>query len=290
MEAMFEVTLQEGAILRFLNMRIIQIPAGISTDQTDHIVENIVESYFKNRDTSELRSITSPFPTDSSFEQRLYEAPVLTGAALNAVELEHGGSLYHWNGVLLHVAITTRVDINYAVMRIAGYLAAPTSVIFEGLEHTMRYLYLFCHMPIIYPRRPLNKKSLALHWGKCTAEFLPPEYGTALVNTADAYYARDIRDQRSVTSHMHLLNGVIVAWKCKKQSISTLHSTGSEITSLTSGVKKTNHMRDFMSSLGYPVAGATPTLEDSQGTICDIKTSRIHDNTRHLATKISWLN
>jgi hypothetical protein len=131
---------------------------------------------------------------------------------------------------------------------------------------------------------------LALHWGKGTSEFLPPEYGTVLVNTADADYARDICDRRSIMSHIHLLNGDIVAWKCKNQSISTLHSTGSEITSLTSGVKKTNHLHDFMSSTGYPVGSATPTLEDSQGTICAIKASRINDNTRHLATKISCLN
>jgi hypothetical protein len=85
MEAMFEVTFQEGAILRFLNMRIIQSPAGISINKTDHIEETIVEAYFKNRDTSELCSITSPFPTDSSFDQRLYEAPVLTGADLNTL-------------------------------------------------------------------------------------------------------------------------------------------------------------------------------------------------------------
>jgi hypothetical protein len=89
---------------------------------------------------------------------------------------------------------------------------------------------------------------------------------------------------------MHLLNGVIFTWKCKKQVISTLHSTRSEITSLTSGVKKTNHMRGFMSSLGHPVAGATPTLKYSQGIIRAIKASRIHDNTRHPATKISWTN
>jgi hypothetical protein len=101
-------------------------------------------------------------------------------------------------------------------MRITGYLAAPNAVIFEGLAHTMGYLFFLQHIPIVYPRRPLNKKSLALHWGKCTAEFLPPECGTVLVNTADAYYARDIRDRRSITSHIYLLNGVIVAWKCKK--------------------------------------------------------------------------
>jgi hypothetical protein len=111
-----------------------------------------------------------------------------------------------------------------------------------------------------------------------------------LVNTADVDYACDIRDRRSIMSHIHLLNGVIVAWKCRNVSITTLHSTGSEITSLISGVKKTNHTRDFASSLGYPFGAGTPTLDDSQGTIRAIKASRIHDNKRHLATKIYWLN
>jgi hypothetical protein len=111
-----------------------------------------------------------------------------------------------------------------------------------------------------------------------------------LVNAADADYARDFRDRRSVTSHIHLLNGIIVAWKCKKQSIKTLHCTGSDIKLLTSGVNRTNHIRDFASSLGYPFGAGTPTLDDSQGTIRAIKASRIHDNTRHLDTNISWLN
>jgi hypothetical protein len=239
---------------------------------------------------SSFLSITSPFPTASSFEQCLYEAPVLTGSALKDMERQHGGSLYHRNGFLLHVTITTRVDIDYAIMRIDGFLAAPNAVIFEGLAHIMRYLFHYHYILIIYPHKPLKKKFLALHWGKGTAEFIPPEYGTVLVSTTDADYARDIRELHSITSHIHLLNGLILAWKCKKQSISTLHSTGSEITSLASGVKKTNHLRDFMASTGYPIGSATPTLKNIQGEIRAIKASRIHDSTRHLATKISWLN
>jgi hypothetical protein len=191
---------------------------------------------------------------------------------------------------VLHVDITTQVDINYAVMHIAGYLAAPTEVMFEGLEHTMRCLSLFFHMPIMYHYLLINKKSLVLHWGKGTAEFIPPKYGTVLVSTTNADYDHDICDRCYLTSHMHLLNGVIVTCKCKKQAIATLHSTGSAITSLTSVGKKTNHMRDFMSSLGCPVAGTAPTLEDSQCSFRVIKASRIHDNTRHLATKMPWLN
>jgi hypothetical protein len=117
-----------------------------------------------------------------------------------------------------------------------------------------------------------------------------PGIGTTLVNSSNADYARAIRDRQSITSHIHLLNGVAVAWKCKKQNISTLHSTGSEITSLTSGVKKTLHLRDFVSSLGYPIDTGIPRLEDSQGTIRSINPSCIHENTRHLAAKITWLN
>jgi hypothetical protein len=125
---MFEVTLQEGKILHFLNLLIIQSPAGISIDQTEHIVDTICTPCFKNQYTSDLISITNPLPTDSLFEQRLYEAPVLFEASLKKTEDHYGGSLYHWNGILLHVAITMRVDINYAIMRIAGYLAAPNDV------------------------------------------------------------------------------------------------------------------------------------------------------------------
>jgi hypothetical protein len=61
MEALFEVTLQESALLRFLNFRMIQNPEGISIDQTDHIAEMIIYPYYKDQSTSYQLSITSPF-------------------------------------------------------------------------------------------------------------------------------------------------------------------------------------------------------------------------------------
>jgi hypothetical protein len=79
-------------------------------------VETIIDPYYKDQGMLPLLSITGPFPMDSSFEQLLYENPFLTGSALKDTERQHCGSLYHWNGALLHVAITARVDINYAIM------------------------------------------------------------------------------------------------------------------------------------------------------------------------------
>jgi hypothetical protein len=169
LEKLFKLTLQEGSVLRFLNLRIIQSPDGISIDQTDHVVDSIIEPYFKLRDVSKLIRITSPFPTDTSFEKQLYESPVLTGSALRAIELKHDGSLYKWNGALLHVAITTCLDLGYAVMQLSGYLAGPTAAIFEALDHVMRYLYFYRHLPIMYPAKPLSRKSLTTHWARGSA-------------------------------------------------------------------------------------------------------------------------
>jgi hypothetical protein len=42
MEELFDMTLQEGATVRFLNLCVVQSPQGISIDQTDHIVDMII--------------------------------------------------------------------------------------------------------------------------------------------------------------------------------------------------------------------------------------------------------
>jgi hypothetical protein len=145
-------------------------------------------------------------------------------------------------------------------------------------------------MPIFYLRRTLSKKALAMYWKKGSAEFFSPEYGTILINSADMDHARGIHDRRSVSSSRHLFRGVVVSWKCKKLATITLFSKGSEIVSLASGVKKTIHLRDFLASNGYHIGDATPTFKYNQGTIKYIRASRLNENTRHLATLISWIN
>jgi hypothetical protein len=172
-------------------------------------------------------------------------------------------------------------------MILSGYLTGTNAAIFEALDHVMRYLYFYRHIPTMYPAKPLSHKSLTTHWAHGTAEYIVPEFGTCIVNTSDADHARDIRDRHSTTSTIHLLNGVAFAWLCKKQSVSTLYSKGSEIVSVATGAKWTINGRAFFSGLGYPIADATDTMEDNQATIKCILSSRIHASTRHLAKHIS---
>jgi hypothetical protein len=80
--------------------------------------------------------------------------------------------MFHWNGILLHIPITTRIDLSYAIMRLFGYLAAPKAAILQALDHIMGYLHFYRHLPLFYPRHPLSKKALAMHWVKGFAEYL----------------------------------------------------------------------------------------------------------------------
>jgi hypothetical protein len=70
-------------------------------------------------------------------------------------------------------------------MRVGRYLAAPMEMIYKALEHTMRCVYIYWHLPMFYPHRPLGKKALAMHWAKGYVEYLSAEYDTVLVNSAD---------------------------------------------------------------------------------------------------------
>jgi hypothetical protein len=142
----------------------------------------------------------------------------------------------------------------------------------------------------MYPCHPHDKKALALHCVKGTVEYLSPEFGIGIINVVDEDHVRDSRDRHSIVPSLHLLNGLIVAWKCKKQSVSTLRSTGCEIISLATGIMKTGHIRYFATSIGYPFMDATITLEDNQCTINTVKSSCLHENTHHLDTRISWIS
>jgi hypothetical protein len=97
----------------------------------------------------------------------------------------------------------------------------------------------------MYPHHPLSNKALEMHSAKGSNEYLATKYSNTFINSDDAYHARELRYLHYVSSSLHLLNGAIVAWICKNQSISTLHSTGSEIISLLSDIKKTIHINVF---------------------------------------------
>jgi len=292
LEKLFDLTVCEGSILKFLNLRIIQSPSGVSFDQTNHIKNTILYDYFKDVPVNSIPRQLYPFPLDASFERKLYEAPPLTGVALLNTTKKYRFSFGHLVGALMHLAQISRPDLAYSVMRYAGYMACPNSPIFEALHLTLCYLYHHPHLPIMYPSQSSkgSVRVLQTHWGTGCAEYLPGDYGDGLASFADADFARCLRTRRSVSANFHLLNGVLVSWCCKKQPTTSLHSSGAELTSLHRAGFKCSLLQSFLQAIGQSLTRPAVLFEDNQGTIKLIRTQRLTDTVRHHDVKLAWLN
>jgi hypothetical protein len=192
----------------------------------------------------------------------------------------------------MHISGISCPDISYACMRFSGYMACPNKPIFEALHHSMCYLYHHQHLPIMYPAKPTTPTGDALQtfWSKGHAEYLSSDCGDELAIFADADHARCLRTRRSISAYFILYNGVLVSWACKKQPVTALHSTASEITALHKGATKTVLLCSFLQSIGFPLSSASPTYEDNTGTIKLIRTNHLTDTVCHHEVKISWLN
>ncbi len=292
LEKLFDLTVTEGSVLKFLNLRIVQSPAGISFDQTQHIRSILLGEYFANVDPRSIKMHPYPFPLEASFERRLFEAIPLTGIDLTNATKRFGFAFGHIVGGLMHITTISRPDLSYCVMRYSGYMACPNLPIFEALHMTMCYLYHHPHLPIMYSSKKMKSTAAALqtHWKHGFAEFLSSDFGDGLASFADADFARDLRSRRSVSSHFQLLNGVVVGWGCKKQPATSLHSCGAELHSIYRAGFKCDMIQRFLTSIGLPLDSPSILFEDNQGTIKLLRTNRLTDTVRHHDVKLAWLN
>jgi len=292
LQKLFDLTVCEGSLLNFLNLRIVQSPFGISFDQTSHIQKTILAEYFKDIPSTSIPKQLYPFPLDASFERKLYESPPLTGIDLVTATKKFRFSFGHVVGMLMHILTVSRPDLSYSVMRYSGFMACPNQPIFDALNLTMCYLFHHPHLPIMYPSKPYKSsgKSLQTHWHTGFAEYLPGDYGDGLVTFADADFACCLRTRRSVSAHFILLNGVLVSWGCKKQPLTALHSSGAELTSLHCAGFKSSLLQSFMSSIGKSFTTPCTLFEDNKGTINLIRTQRLTDTVHHHDVELAWLN
>jgi hypothetical protein len=122
LEKIFDLTVCEGSVL---NLRIIQSPAGISFDQTQHIQNTLLYDYFKDIPKDSITRQLYPFLLDTTFEKCLYEAPPLQGIELTSVTKKYRFSFGHLVGCLMHIAHVSRPDLAHSVMSYSGYMACP---------------------------------------------------------------------------------------------------------------------------------------------------------------------
>ena len=90
-EALFYYSFQEGPKIKLPNIKIIQSKYGISIDQTDHIMKNIIQEYWGTNKKYEVTFQLSPFTVDTSFKNTLFVDTPLIVDGLKQIEKSHGG-------------------------------------------------------------------------------------------------------------------------------------------------------------------------------------------------------
>ena len=143
----FEMKVQEGSVLKYLNFRVFQSPLGFSIDQTYHIVE-LVNEWFP---TGKFRNVDTPFWTDSLHENELLAVLPLTGHSLHKAEMEYRGKFGHTLGRVQHIAPIIRIELCYATCRISTQTVALTLPGFQGIKRYVQYMASHPHKPIFYP-------------------------------------------------------------------------------------------------------------------------------------------
>jgi len=156
-EMSYGITMQEGPVIKYLNLQIIQSDAGISLDQTQHILK-ILEPHYPQNSTFTRTDI--PFRTDRDYEQELMNAIPASPSELKLLEKEYKGSYATLYGQLLHVATVSRPQISYALLRLGKFQSGPCRTGFEGLKRIFRYLATHPNVPIMYAKGPQSHRNI----------------------------------------------------------------------------------------------------------------------------------
>ena len=90
----FEIKVQEGSVLKYLNFQIYQSTPRFSVDQTYHIME-LINEWFP---TGKFREFDTPFTADYTYENEPMAALTLTVNSLHKVEMGYYGKFGHTIG------------------------------------------------------------------------------------------------------------------------------------------------------------------------------------------------
>jgi hypothetical protein len=131
----FDITIQTGTAVKYLNNRIIQSDLGISYNQTEHIKHKIIQKHFPPQKIGDsmMKEVHTPFRTDSQYEIDLAEQLPATKEELKELVEKYGAEYRSILGDIMHVWVWSRLDIGYATQRLSSYTHASNAAAFAGV-------------------------------------------------------------------------------------------------------------------------------------------------------------
>lgn len=161
-------------------------------------------------------------------------------------------------GSLMHLSVTVRPDISYAVGALSRYLASPTLVHWQAAKGVLRYLSGTADYGIIYA---------------------PSSSG--LVGFCDADYAGDIDTRRSTSGYVFVLNGGAISWQSKRQQTVAASTTEAEYMAAAAAVKEGLWLRKLLLDFGFDISPVS-IMADNQSAIKLLRNPVTSPRSKHI--------
>lgn len=170
-------------------------------------------------------------------------------------------------GSLLYLALGTRPDIAYAVIKLAQFSSSPSVAHWTAVRRTMAYL----HGTVDYCILLASSSD-------------PPH----LVGYFDSSYADDVNDRHSTYGYVFYYMGGPISWRSKKQQVLALSSTEAEYIAATEAAKESQWIVSFLNEIGYPLK-CTTLYGDNKGANSLVLNPMYHSRTKHIDVRFRYV-
>ena len=180
-------------------------------------------------------------------------------------------------GTLMYAAISSRPDISNAVHYLACNTVAPTARHMLAAERVLRYLSGTKEVGLVFGSRNGGKQA---------------DSRTATVECsvyADADWAGDRADRKSITGWVAMINGDPISWCSKKQTVVALSTAEAELYAEAAAIQEVFWVRDMIAELGLASSEASTVLGDNQSAIAVSKNGIKGERTKHVAVKYAFI-
>jgi hypothetical protein len=175
-------------------------------------------------------------------------------------------------GSLLYIALGTRPDIAYSVIKLARHASNPSLGHITSAKRVLRYLKATKDYGITYYNIKSNTSSSSYISGYC-----------------DSDYAGDIITAKSTLGYIFFIAGGPISWKSKLQSIIAQSTTEAEFIAINSAVKEAVFIKQLMTELDVYNQAKFPIYTDNNGALALAKNPVFHERTKHIAVKYYYI-
>lgn len=168
-------------------------------------------------------------------------------------------------GTLLYSSISTRPDVSYAVNQLTRHMQAPRRRHMVAADRVLRYLAGTPSAGLVFGGRGSTS-----------------DRDIVISAYSDSDWGSDPSDRKSVTGWIAKLNGDVISWSSKKQSLVALSSCEAELYAASSAVQELLWLRGLMKELGRLGPDASVLSVDNQSAIGVAENGVRSERTKHI--------